>query len=197
MEGQRTARRYRAESCAKRRASVLDCASPLALCSRPPIRVQFKFIWHRYLIRLEAVNGLHHWRGGAALEPRRRAERILVCHENQPVFHRVLMNVIQPRQIRALMREPGFPKIIPNPASGCLIQIVKPFSGFHMQHTQHIAQVGGIILGCWGMGDEVIMIGENRPRFQSPAKIPRHRQQTTMQNFQTLPATEMRDALIG
>jgi len=86
----------------KIRASVLDCASPLALFHRLPIRAHFKFIRHRNPIRLEPIDGFHHRRRSHAFKPCHRAPRILAGHRHQSVFHRVLMDVIQSRQIRAL-----------------------------------------------------------------------------------------------
>jgi len=66
---------------------------------RLPIRAQLKFIRHRNSVSLEPVDGFHHRRRSRAFKPCRRAPRILTGHRHQPVFHRVLMDIVQPRQI--------------------------------------------------------------------------------------------------
>ena len=151
--------------------SVLDCASPLAFCLRVPISIHFKFIRHGNPVRLETVDGFYHRGRSRAFKPRSRAKRILIRHQHQPVFHRVLMDIVEPRQIRMLMRQSCFPKIEPDLSSGCLIQFVHPLRRFDVQHTQHIAQAGGVLLVRRRVGDEVVMIGEHGPRFQLPVEF--------------------------
>jgi len=125
--------------------SVLECASPLALSHRSPIRIRLKFIHHRNAIRLEPVNRLHHRRRCSAFKPCRRAPRILASHRHQPVLHRVLMNIVEPRQIRPLMREFGVPEVEPDPPARLFIKFVYPFGSFDVQHAQHRAQTGGVV----------------------------------------------------
>jgi hypothetical protein len=177
--------------------SVLDCASPLALFHRLPVRAHLKFIRHRNPIHLEPVYGLYHCRRSRAFKPGRRAPRILAGHRHQPVFHRVLMNVVQPCQIRALMRQPGFAKVEPNLPARHDIQLVHPLRRFDMQHAQHIAQAGSVVSVGGRMGDEMVVIRKHRPCFQLPAKLVSHDQQAAMQNPQPFRAAKVVCLLIG
>jgi len=112
------------------------------------------------------------------------------------MLHRVLMDIVQPRQIRTLVHQPRFPKIEPYLPSRRGVQPVHPAGGFDVQHSEHRAQarrVGGV---RWGMGDEVIMVGKHRPRLDPPTVFFRHRQQAALQHAQTVCAPEVVELLI-
>ena len=64
-----------------------------------PLAVRFVIVMYLQLVDLEAVDCPHLRRGGGALEPRRRTPRILIGHRHQPMLHRILMNVVEPRPI--------------------------------------------------------------------------------------------------
>ncbi len=138
-EGCRTPKRFASTGIFQNLRQLLDCASPLALFPPSPIHTHLKFIRHRNPIRLESVNGLHHRRRSHAFKPSRRTPRILAGDRHESVFHRVLMDVVQPRQIRALMREPGFAEVEPNLPARRGIQLIHPLRRFDVQDAQHIA----------------------------------------------------------
>ncbi len=106
-EDWRTPRRQAFNSGLRTARSVLECGGPPPLWATRtihptasfPIRIHVKFIRHRNPIRLEPVNGFHHCRRSRAFKPCRRTPWILAGHRHQPVLHRVLMHIIQPRQI--------------------------------------------------------------------------------------------------
>src|SRR5438874_6154209 len=64
-----------------------------------PLAVRFVIVVNLQLVDLEPVDRPHLRRGGGALEPRRRTPRILIGHRHQPMLHRILMNVVEPRTI--------------------------------------------------------------------------------------------------
>ena len=158
VEGYRSPRRFAHAGTIVIRASVLDCASPLALFLRPPIHIHLILVRHGNPIRLEPIYGFDHGSRGRAFKPCRRAPRILAGHRHQPMFHRILMDIVQPRQIRALMREPGFTEVEPDLSPGQFVEPVDPPCRPNVQHAQHVAQANRIISGGGRVGDEMIMI---------------------------------------
>jgi len=138
---------------------------------RSPIRIHLKVIHLRNQVRLEAINRLDHGGRGRPFKPRRRTPRILAGLRHQPVFHRILMHVIQARQIRPLLRQTGVPENMPNLPPWLALQFINPTGGFHMQHAQHPAQTGGIGGISGRVRDEMIVIRENRPSLQLPAEL--------------------------
>src|SRR6266516_619689 len=81
--------------------SVWSAARVTAAFPSPPSEI----IFHLHAVNLESVNGSHLRRRSDALEPRCRTPRILIRQRNEFVFHGVLMDVIEPRQIAMLNRQ--------------------------------------------------------------------------------------------
>jgi len=179
--------------------SVLDCGSPLPLfhARALPLGGGFKFIRRLQTINLEPVNGFHHRHRGGAFKPSRRAPRIFVRNQHQPVLHRVLVNIVQARQIGFLVGESRLSKVEPHFMTGSAIQLVDPSRSLNVKHTQHVGKIGSIFCFRRRMRDEMVVVRENGPSFQLPAKITRHCQQTTMQHPQAARATEVMSPLIG
>ena len=75
-------------------------------------------------VDFEAVDGLHLSRRGGALEPGRRAPAILVGHRHQAVFDRVLVDVVQPGQVRGLEGQLRIPVVEPDGAARHLVKLV-------------------------------------------------------------------------
>ena len=112
------------------------------------------------------------------------------------MLYRVLVDIVQPRQIRALAYQPRFPKIEPHLSFRRGVEFVHPAGRFSMQRPEHGAQAGGICGVRWGMGDEVIMVGKHRPRLNPPAVFFRQRQQAALQHAQAVRAPEVMALLI-
>ena len=84
------------------------------------------------LIDLEAINGLDRgWRCGA-LKPGGRTPRILICNSDEAVLNRVLMNIVETRQIRMLVSQFGVPKVVPDFASRGVIELIYLASSIRM-----------------------------------------------------------------
>ena len=107
------------------------------------------------------------------------------------MLYSILMHVIQSCQIRALVRQPRFPKVKPHLTSQRVIQTVDPTGRFRMQHAKHIRKTGSVRSRLRRVSHEVIMIRKNRPRLKVPSEITRNRQQSTMQHSQSMPSPEM------
>ena len=76
------------------------------------------------LIDLEAINSLDRdWRRGT-LKPGGRTPRILICNSDEAMLNRVLMNIVQTRQIRTLVSQFCVPKIVPYFASRGVIKLI-------------------------------------------------------------------------
>ncbi len=115
--------------------------SAAALCrfgKRLPFTVRFKFFGDLYLIDFEAINGFHHCRRGRTLKPCCRTPRILTCHGNQAMAHRVLMNVVQSRKVRLFVSEPRVSEVVPDLAMRCLVKPVDPRCCLRMKKSQHV-----------------------------------------------------------
>ncbi len=156
-----------------------------------PLGCRLEIIRNMHPINLETINGFDHRGRGGTLEPSRRTPRILVGHGYQTVFHRVLMNIVQPGQIGLLVSKPCFAKVEPHLPSSRSIELVYPLSRLHMEHAKHIGKVRSI--GClrWRMGDEMVMVRENGPSLELPTILTCYCQQAPMQNGQAVCAAEI------
>ncbi len=70
------------------------------------------------------------------------------------------------------MRKLRLAEIMPDVSAGRFVETVHSAAEFHMQDFEHRLQAGRIVRR---FGDEVIMIGEDRPSLQVPAVIFSHR----------------------
>jgi len=174
----------RHEADVRRNSCVLDCGSPLPLSLRNSeaslFQHRFKIIRHLQAINFKAINGLHHGCRNRALKPSRRAPWILVRHRYQAMFHRILMDIIKAREMGLWVSKPRFPKVEPDSATGCTIELIDPLSGLNMKHPQHVRKISGIRHIQRRMGDKMVMIREHGPRLEPPAEIAGHGQQAAM-----------------
>lgn len=74
------------------------------------------------------------------------------------MFHRVLVDVIQSREIGLLVSEPRFAEVEPDLPAGRAVELVNPPGGLDVEHAQHVGKVGSIRRIGRRMGDEVVMI---------------------------------------
>lgn len=77
-----------------------------------------------HLVYLESINRLHHGWGSRALKPRRGTPWIFIRNTDKTVLQRILMNVIEMRQIRTLVCQLRIPEVIPNLPSSKVIHLV-------------------------------------------------------------------------
>ena len=116
-------------SCA--RSLALSCLTRQILAvgwrKRFPLRdmSRSKIIIHTHAVDLERIDRLDLRRRSHPFEPCSRTPAILVGHRYQVVFHRVLMHVVQPRQITVLVRQFRIPKVEPYLASLHAVQTVE------------------------------------------------------------------------
>jgi hypothetical protein len=121
------------------------------------------------MIRLKPIDRPHLRIRRCALEPCRTAPAVLVGYGNDSMFDGILMNVIQAGKVALLIRKQGFAKIEPHTPSKSPVQFINPRTGFLMKLSKERAQAFRIISTLRRLRNKVVVIGKNRPSFQSPA----------------------------
>ena len=125
-----------------------------------------KIIVHLQPVGFEAVDCLHHRRSDDALEPRSRAPFVLVRHRNETVVNRVLMDVIQPREVGAFKRQPRVSKVVPDFAALRAIEFVEFAGGVSVEMFYEFREALRLRTAA---RDEVVVVGEDGPRLDLPA----------------------------
>lgn len=73
----------------------------------------------------------------------------MVGDGNEAMVHRVLVNVVEAREVRRLDGEACFPIVEPNTALWCTVELVDPGSSLGMEITKHHGQVFRGGYGGW------------------------------------------------
>ena len=102
----------------------------LFLLLNPCQYLDSEVIWYVDPIGLERINRSHKRRSRIGFKPCRRTPRILIGQRYQPVFHRVLMHIIQSRQPRFLKRQASIPKFVHDSPAGSSIHAVELYRQF-------------------------------------------------------------------
>jgi hypothetical protein len=150
-----------------------------------------------YLVSFETVNGFDLSGGGRSFKPAGRTPRVLIRHRHEAVFHRVLMHVIQPRQIRLFISQPRLAVVVPDFAGRGGVEPVDPVGGLLVQESKHPGQVFCRVFISRRVADEMVVVGENGPGFRLPAKIRSDFEQASMQYCQPGSALEIMLMQIG
>ena len=115
------------------------------------------------------------------LDPRRRAgffkaaggaPFIVAGIRDQSVMHWIPMHVVQPGQITFLMRQMGFPIILPTLPARRSVETVQIAGNIAVQMTDKFHHGIRCDQVCRTMGNKVIVIGQHRPGFQPPTIMP-------------------------
>ena len=184
------------ESRRSSESAVAACALP-AQSKTSPVWRNLKIIRHFHLIRFETVNGFDLSRCRCPFKPAGRAPRVLIRNRHEAVFHRILMDIIQPCQIRLFKGQPRFSVVVPDFAGRRIVEFVDPLGGFLVQKAEHLRQIFCRVFVRRRMANEVVVVGEDGPCFQTPAGIGSDFQQTTMQYRQSGLALKMMLAQVG
>jgi hypothetical protein len=168
----------------------------ISSASDSPFRRDFVIINNRNFVHAKSVNALHTRLGKRSLEPRRRTPRILICDWNDSVAHWVLVNVIQARQVRALVGETAFPIVMPDLSRASTVKTVNPGGGLGVQFAENVRQISGAICG-WAVSNEVIVIGKNGPGFQVPSGFCEEFQEAALQDGAAVGAAEVMRFPVG
>jgi len=107
------------------------------------------------------------------------------------MFHGVLVSVVQPRKVRPWIGQSRLAEVEPHLPRGRLVQPIDPARSLHMERFQHQSEALGSGLVGGRVRDEMVVIGENRPCFELPAKVAGHGEESTMQNTNASCATEV------
>jgi hypothetical protein len=97
------------------------------------------------------------------------------------MLYRVVVRVIQPREVRSPMGEQCIPVVVPDPSLGRLVKLVDPSCQRAVQRTNHAWQRFGILDVRRSFGDEVIMIRKHRPCLKLPPELLCDGQQAAME----------------
>jgi hypothetical protein len=101
------------------------------------------------------------------------------------------MNVIEARQIRTLERQPSLSKVEPDLTLRRVIQSVDPLARSGVQNIEHGGEIRGVCCVFGRMGDEMVMVREDRPRFEAPTVIGSKAEKTPLKNSKPLRAAKM------
>lgn len=74
------------------------------------------------------------------------------------MLHRILMHIIQARQVSTLLLKFPVPKIEPNLTARSLIEFVNPASRFHVQYSHYFFQARCIVRIFRRVSDKMVMI---------------------------------------
>ena len=98
------------------------------------------------------------------------------------MFYRVLMHIIQSRQVRFLVSQLGIPEVVPHLAPWRIIQSIDPAGGALMEHGQHLRQAVRVSQMAGRMGNKVVMIRKHRPSFELPREVARYGEKSALEN---------------
>lgn len=98
------------------------------------------------------------------------------------------MRVGQSREATSRQVEQRLPVVVSDFAFRCVVLAVDPLRGLFVQMTEHHGEVFGV---AGRFGDEVIVIGEHRPGFESPAEVGADFEQPALQNIQPFSRAKM------
>ena len=107
---------------------------------------------------------------------------------------RVAMNIMQPRQIRFLKRNPAVPELKPHFPSRRIVPLVDLLGSLHVEFAEEFFQSTGI-----GRRDshEMVMIGQHRPSAQFPAEFSGTGEQGFEKEIQPFRRVQMRQLSMG
>jgi len=162
-----------------------------------PFWSRIEFICHLHFCNVESIYGLYLRKRCCPFKPTRGTPRILIRDRDQPMFHRVLVGIVEPGKVRYLVREPSLPIVKPDLTTWVLIEVVYKFWSLHMQCFHHRRQTLCVFIQSWGLRDKVIVIGEHGPCLEMPVEIVGYRQQAVMELTQALRTPEMVRLLVG
>ena len=152
--------------------------------------IRHKLIIDLHRIRLERVNRFDLPGGGIEFEPPRRAPRILIRHWNQPMAHRILMHVIQAREIALFVSQPRVPVVVPVRAPRRAVEFVDESRSARVKLRHKRAQTSRIRIDRRRFSDKMNVIREHRPSLQCPAVFLRQREELIVNELQPLPSAK-------
>ncbi len=156
-----------------------------------PLRMHLVLIKPIDSVCFESIDGPDLCRRGGSFEPRGGTPGILVRCCDQPVIHRVVMNVMESCEIRLLIRQQRLSKVVPDLAPCRPVKAVYPLGCLLMQVSQHMRKAGSSLCAIRRSGDEMAVVREHHPCFELPSEITGQFQQAAMQNRQPFTAAEV------
>ena len=155
---------------------------------------QSKIVGHGQAVGLEAFHRRHKCRRGVARKPRRRTPFVVLGQRRHAMQRRVVMHIMQPRQVRFFKCDPAVPELKPHFPPRRVVPQIDLLGSLHVKFAEEFSQSTGI-----GRRDshEMIMIGQHRPSAQFPAEFVGVGEQGFEKEIQAFGRVQMRELLMG
>jgi hypothetical protein len=120
----------------------MECADMSALLKAATRRhtPKSEIVGHVDPVDLETLHGIHEGRRGIFCEPGGRTPFVFFRERNDAVLRWIIMNIIQPGQIRALEGDVALPKLKPHFSSRLIVPAVELFGRLHVKFTKKFPQ---------------------------------------------------------
>src|SRR5215211_3401774 len=90
------------------------------------------------LVDLKTPYGFHESRRRTPREPRGGTPLVIFCQQNNTVSHWILVNIIEARQIGALICDVAVPKLKPHFSPRLIVPKIELRSGFHVKFAKKV-----------------------------------------------------------
>jgi len=90
------------------------------------------------LVDLKTPYGFHESRRRTPREPRGGTPLVIFCQQNNTVSHWILVNIIEARQIGALICDVAVPKLKPHFSARLIVPKIELRSGFHVKFAKKV-----------------------------------------------------------
>src|SRR6266704_1849432 len=97
-----------------------------------------KTVWDVKLVDLKIPYGFHESRRRIPREPRGGTPLVIFCQRNNTVSHWILVNIIEARQIGALIGDVAVPKLKPHFSARFFVPKIELPSGFHVKFAKKL-----------------------------------------------------------
>jgi hypothetical protein len=126
-----------------------------------------EIIRHLDAVDFKTFHSVYECRRCIALEPRGRAPPVILRQWDDAMPRWIMMNVVQPRQIRSLECNVALPKLKPHFPSGCVVPDIELSGRLHVKFAQKFPQ--RVRLGR--SRNKMIMIRQDCPGAQIPIEL--------------------------
>jgi hypothetical protein len=156
-----------------------------------PVRPRLKLIKDADTVDLEPIDAFDLCGGSGTLEPCRRAPGILVCNRHQAMFYRILMNIIQPSEVRLFISQARVPEVMPDTSAWLTVEPIHPTGRFGVEPAEHEREAFCCRYSDRRVSNEMIVIGKHRPSFELPTIFLCQFEQPSLKDSQPPGTTEV------
>lgn len=182
----------------RRRAAALQMDSPNPNLPRFPSPNRLKLVVDLHPVHRQPVDRPDLRVRRHSLEPSRRTPGVLRRHGNETMPYRVLMDVVQSRKVAFLVRQSSLEIVVPDLPAGHPVASIQPSGRARVEVSDELRKGGGSVRDVRGrMGDEVVVIREDRPRLKPPTVLRRVFQKTAVKGLQGVRIAEAMRFFVG